>query len=71
MYIRKPENEWTCKYDGNYRWNLGYWILKKLMSLISQMKKSRNLQAGGVKTWLMQEPPVTSCKKSSNAVYEA
>ena len=31
------------------------------------MKKLRNLQAGGVKTWLMQEALVTWSKKSLNS----
>ena len=35
------------------------------------MKKLRNLQAGGVKTLLMQEALVTWSKKYSNVVYEA
>ena len=37
------------------RWNIKKrkWVFKKLMSLVFQMKKLRNLQAGGVKTWLI------------------
>ena len=35
------------------------------------MKKFRNLQAGGVKTWLMLKALATSSKKHLNIVYEA
>ena len=35
------------------------------------MKKLRNLQAGGVKTWLMQVALATWKKKTLNIVYEA
>ena len=35
------------------------------------MKKFRNLQAGGVKTWLMLEALATSSKNDLNIVYEA
>ena len=34
------------------------------------MKKLSNLQAGGVKTWLMQEALATWSKKTLNIVYE-
>ena len=34
------------------------------------MKKLRNLQAGGVKTWLMQEALATLSKKPLNIVRE-
>ena len=35
------------------------------------MKKLRNLQAGGVKTWLIYEALAISRKKPLNIVYEA
>ena len=35
------------------------------------MKKLRNLQASGVKTWFIPETPATWNKKSSNIVSEA
>ena len=35
------------------------------------MKKLRNIQAGGVKTWLVQEAKATWSKKPLNIVYEA
>ena len=41
------------------RWNIKKQIFGKLMSLIFQMKKLRNLQAGRVKTCLIQEVPAT------------
>ena len=44
---------------SKYRWNIGKWILGKLMKLNFQMKKLRNLGGGGVKPWLMEEALVT------------
>ena len=43
---------------SKYRWNIEKWIFGKLINLtfkVNQfkMKKLSNLQAGGVKTWLM------------------
>ena len=38
---------------SKYRWHIEKWILGKLLSLTFSMKMLRNLQAGGVKTWLM------------------
>ena len=53
---------------NKYRWNIEKWILEKLISLTFSMKS--NLQAGEVKTWLMQKALATSSKKPLNIVYE-
>ena len=34
-------------------WNIKKWIFGKAMSLIFEIKKLKNLQAGGIKTWLI------------------
>ena len=49
----------TIWYRCKYRWNIEKWILRKLMSSIFYMKKLKNLGAGGVKVWLMQEALLT------------
>ena len=38
---------------SEYRWNIEKWIFGKKISLTFQMKKLSNLQAGGVKVWIM------------------
>ena len=38
---------------SEYRWNIEKWIFEKKISLTFQMKKLSNLQAGGVKVWIM------------------
>ena len=38
---------------SKYRWNIEKWIFRKLIGLTFLMKKLNNLQAAGVKTWLM------------------
>ena len=38
---------------SEYRWNIEKWIFGKKISLTFQMKKLSNLQAGGVKAWIM------------------
>ena len=35
------------------KWDDEKWIFGKLMRLIFKMKRLRNLQAGGVRNWLM------------------
>ena len=38
---------------SKHRGNIEKWVLRKLMSLMFQMKKLKNLRAGEVKAWLM------------------
>ena len=44
---------------SKYRWNIEKSVFGKLISLFFSMKKLKNLQAGGVKTLLIQEALAT------------
>ena len=35
------------------KWNIDKWLFEKIMSLTFQIKRLRNLQADGIKTWLV------------------
>ena len=44
---------------SKYRQDIEKWVFGKLISLILEMRKLRNLQPVGVKTWLIQEALAT------------